>query len=340
MHESQTKDIDNLLISRKVYMYLIKRTIGVIFLLFQILFETSGQNIEKFCDYKWEVCEPNLARYYSQISKTDFGYYRRDYYIREKRLQMLGNYSDSLCEVKNGSFLFYHANGVPHSSGKYIQNKKEGLWISYYNNGIMKDSTVFLNGKIIEKSLSWHPNGYLSDSISLNDDRSGVKVSWFDNGIPSVAGKYSSDMKQNGRWKYFHKNGVVSSIEIYDESKLVNKQYFNEKGKFVSDTTNTDRQAQFKGGDQEWLKYLSNQIYFPDGYKIANADTAKVVVTFTVNENGEIENVFTSNSFDKRFDKIAENAIKKSPKWIPAIEHNRNVKQVFHQIVSFQNYND
>jgi len=89
-----------------------------------------------------------------------------------------------------------------------------------------------------------------------------------------------------------------------------------------------------------WLKYISDKVYFPDGYKIVNTDVEKVVMTFTVNENGDIENVFTSTSFDKRFDVIAENAIRKSPKYIPAIQHYRCFKQVIPKPVSFQNDRD
>lgn len=321
-------------------MNLIKKTICLTFMIFLVLVESIAQNVEKFYDYKWKECVPNAARFYSLATKTDSGYIRKDYYIKERRLQMSGNYLDSLCKIKNGSFTFYHANGILESSGKYIKNKREGLWLSFHNNGYMKDSTVYFDGKQIGKSLSWYPNGYPNDSISLNEDRSGVQVSWFDNGNPSAAGRYSADMKQNGKWKYFHKNGNISSIEIYDGSKLINKQYYNEKGEIIADTTCTDRQAQFNGGIEAWLKYISNQIYFPVGYKIINGDVAKVVVTFTINESGEIENVFTSTHFDKAFDYIAEKAIKKSPIWLPAIKHNRKVKSTFNQVVNFKNYTE
>lgn len=319
-------------------MNLIKKTTYLTLLIFLVLVESNAQNVEKFYDYKWKECKLNEARFYSLITKTDTGYYRTDYYIREKRIQMIGNYLDSLCKVENGSFIFYHANGVLESSGKYIHGKKEGLWLNYYNNGFMEDSIVYSGGQQIGKSLSWHPNGYIADSTVLNEDRSGVHVSWFDNGIPSAVGRYSADMKQNGKWKYFHKNGNVSSIEIYDQSKLLSRLYFNENGEQINDTTNTDRDAQFIGGDDAWSKYLSNMVYFPAGYKIINGDVANVVINFTVNENGEIENVFTKTRFDIRFDRIAENAIKKSPKWLPAMRHNRNVKKRFTQVVGFKNY--
>ena len=66
----------------------------------------------------------------------------------------------------------------------------------------------------------------------MDDKRSGVEVSWFDNGQPSSAGKFS-EFKQHGQWQYFHKNGQISSIEIYDHDSLKNKQYFDENGNIV-----------------------------------------------------------------------------------------------------------
>ena len=332
--------IGNFTIIRTQNMNLKKEIACLTFLMFAVLMETIAQNIEKFYNYKWEECQANEARFYSLTSKTDSGFFRKDYYIKERRIQMIGNYLDSSCKVKNGSFTFYHANGILKSFGKYIQNKKDGLWMSFHNNGIIKDSAIYSMGRQIGKSLSWHPNGYPNDSIYLNEDRSGVHVSWFDNGIPSAAGRYSADMKQNGKWKYFHKNGKVSSIEIYDQSKLISKQYFDENGELINDTVNTDSEAQFVGGIDAWLEFISDKIYFPRGYKIVNGDIAKVVVTFTVNENGEIEDVFTSTPFDIQFDKIAENAIKKSPNWLPAIKHNRKVKSTFNQVVNFKNYTE
>ncbi|MHB9142083.1 MAG: energy transducer TonB, partial [Paludibacter sp.] len=137
-----------------------------------------------------------------------------------------------------------------------------------------------------------------------------------------------------------HKNGQISVIEIYRVGKLTDKQYFDEDGVLMNDTTNTDRLAQFPGGIEAWTKYISKHLYFPAGYKIVNADVAKVVVNFTINENGEVENVFTSTPFDKAFDSIAERVIRKSPKWLPAIDHNRKVKCRFNQVVNFKNYEE
>ena len=88
------------------------------------------------------------------------------------------------------------------------------------------------------------------------------------------------------------------------------------------------------------VNYTENHIHFPEGYKRVNAGTVKVIVTFIVNESKEIENAYTSNPFNKRFDDIAENAIMKSPRLLPAIKYQRNVKQVLLKLINIQHSND
>jgi antitoxin component YwqK of YwqJK toxin-antitoxin module len=315
----------------------IKKTLYLLLLILIILDNSYAQKSEKFYNYKWEECNSNIASFYSLVLKTDSGYLRKDYFLKGKNLQSSGLYSDSLCKVKNGLFTWYHANGILESRGKYVQNKAEGIWKSYYENGFKDDSALYHNGKQIGTRLSWYPNGYLRDSTFLKDDGSGVFVSWFDNGILSAAGRYSEDTKQNGVWKYYHKNRKISSNEIYFNSKLTDKRYYNEQGELMKDTANTDRIAQFNDGMDDWLKYITDQIEFPEGYKIVNSDSAIVVITCTINEEGNVENVFVSIPFDEVFDDIVVNAIKKSPKWMPAISHNRKVKCTLQQAVIFKN---
>jgi len=66
-----------------------------------------------------------------------------------------------------------------------------------------------------------------------------------------------------------------------------------------------------------------------------NGEKAVVVVTFSIDENGNVTEVFTSTPFNSAFDKIAEDVIRHSPKWIPAMEHNRTIRTVRSQPVYF-----
>jgi TonB family protein len=304
--------------------------------LFVVIFSNAqSQAIEKYFDFWWNPCNANEARYYSNTTKTDSGYVRNDYFIREKRLQMSGKFSDEDCKVKNGYFTYYHSNGYLQSEGVYVNNLKEGLWLRFHNNGMMSDSTVYRLDKIIGTSLSWHANGFISDSVVMIEDGRGVNASWFENGNPSFAGLCASGEKQHGTWKYYHNNGAISSVEVYDNGKLLSKTFYDEAGKMQKDTSNIDKEAVFAEGKKAWIKYLATNANFPSEYKIVNGNKATVVVAFEINEEGNVENAFVDAPFSPEFDKLALNTIKNSPKWKPAIEHNRRVKARLKQPITY-----
>jgi hypothetical protein len=54
-----------------------------------------------------------------------------------------------------------------------------------------------------------------------------------------------------------------------------------------------------------------------------------------VDEEGLIQDAEVTGSLHPDFDKIALEAIKNSPKWIPAIDHNRKIKAYRRQPVTF-----
>ncbi|HNP23088.1 MAG TPA: energy transducer TonB [Panacibacter sp.] len=296
----------------------------------------SAQKIEQYYDYNWNRCEAVNARYYSEIEKTDSGWHRRDYFIHEGSLQMDGYYADQDCKTANGLFYYFHPNRSLQSTGSYVNDKKEAVWIRYYPDRVMSDSVTYLHGNKVGLGMSWHNNGFVSDSSVFNEDGSGVEVTWFDNGNPSSAGRYSAGYKQHGKWQYFHRNGKLSAVEIYNEGAFVAKTLFTEDGTQQTDTTSLDREASFPGGPEAWKKFMLKHLWFPEQYQITNADKAVVVVTFTIDEDGNLTDAALLAPFHPAFDKIALNMLSKSPKWIPAIQHNRRVKYRFKQQVTFQ----
>jgi TonB family protein len=296
----------------------------------------SAQKTEQLYDYNWKLTtDPGKARYYGVSEKRDSIWIRQDYFIREMKLQMMGSYKDAENKIAHGMFYFYHPNGVLASTGEYVDGKKNGLWTGYHNTGMMKDSIVYVNGNPAGTAISWFADGYISDSTVYNEDGSGLSVSWFSNGSPAHAGIYSTGRKKQGKWKYFHRNGNPSSVEIFDNGKLLSKEYFDEDGKPLSDTTSRDRDAAFPGGDNGWKKYLSKRMSFPARWVITGGDRVTVVVDFTVDEDGKVENAVVTAPVHPELDKQALDIIMKSPKWIPAISHNRRVKAFRRQPLTF-----
>ena len=199
----------------------------------------------------------------------------------------------------------------------------------------MSDSATYGKGIVVGTRMSWHSNGYPSDSTAWESDGSAVKVSWFDNGNPSAAGRYAAGEKMHGTWKFFHSNGALSSEEVYNNGTVVSKQYYTDAGKLLADTTNVDMEADFPGGNKAWQKYLRKNLHFPTQWQFQNAGQAIVLVDWTVDEEGNIRDVRVTGSFHPDFDKIAVDAIQKSPRWNPAIDHNRKIKAFRRQPVTF-----
>jgi antitoxin component YwqK of YwqJK toxin-antitoxin module len=305
------------------------------FLFLLVSIATFAQQTQKFYDYNWKECDVSMARFVAIIKKTDSGWHRSDYFLHSKKLQMDGTYSDEACEKENGKFYYYHANGVLEKVGNYVNDKKDGLWLEYHTNGMMSDSTTYKNGKIIGTSIGWYANGYPKDSSVVNEDGTNVSVEWFDDGNVSSAGRFNANEKRIGKWQFFHKNGRMSALETYENGKVVDKQNFTETGEMVIDTATVYKNASFKGGINAWQKYLYKGLYFPERYTIVNSDKAVVVVSFVIDEEGNVTDVFASTPFHPDFDKIAVEQIKSSPKWLPAVSHNRKVKHYLRQPVIF-----
>ena len=297
--------------------------------------QLSSQTIKKFYDYKWHETDAAHARFYSTVEKTDSGWTRTDYFLHEtNNVQMIGTYLDSSCKTENGMFYYFHQDKRPEYFGKYSNGKKQGLWLSYYYNGMMSDSSYYVNGQLSGISISWYPNGSIKDSTSVTDGFQTV-VSWFDNGQLSSAGRYTKENKPIGKWVFYHKNGKVAARKIFENGIEKSSQYFDETGIPV-ETSIKDHEAEFPGGVNKWVAYLGKKLYFPDQYTLVNSDEAVVVIQFTINEEGKVENAFVRTPFYTPFNKIALKIIQSSPKWEPAVYNNRKVKFNFTQSVSFK----
>jgi TonB family protein len=294
------------------------------------------QKTEKYFDYQWHETDAAHARFYSLVEKTDSGWHRRDYYMHSLTLRMEGLYADSACHIPSGEFRYFHPSRYIASMGACRKGQKQGLWLQYYSDGSLNDSTVYESGNPVGIRVSWYRTGYMLDSANFRPDGSGVYYAWFDDGRPSHGGRYASGHKKSGRWEYFYKSGGLSAVELYGPQGDLNKKYFfDENGKPLTDTTNDDRKASFPGGAKAWAGYLSTALYYPDQYKPVAGDNATVVIAATINEEGRVIDAEVEVPFYPAFDKIALDAVRQSPNWIPAMDHHRKVRAYVREPVSF-----
>ena len=242
----------------------------------------SQKRIEHYYNYYGRECPADDSRFYSLEIKTDSGWYKTDYYVSVKKLQKIGLYEDEEDKIPNGYFYWFYPTGVLEASGMYIHGKKSGTWFNYFPDRSMKDSQNFEDGNPAGISLGWYKDGSPRDSLNIDTKGNGVYISWFSNGNPSSAGRYVEFTKQQGKWQYFHKNGKMSSLEIYDHDKFIDKNYFDEDGNPMSNTTSNDREARFVGGEKAWNRYFDKNVYYPAGFVFKNGYQAVLTLTATI----------------------------------------------------------
>jgi hypothetical protein len=295
----------------------------------------QAQETVRYYDLNWKECLPADACFVGKVKRQGDLWEKDDFYTSTGSSQMYGTYRDSSCKIKHGRFAWYYANKQVKETGAYVDGKREGTWLTYHHNGMMKDSTAYRNGSWEGIFLGWHPNGNMKDSATKLANGLSSHVHWFDNGNLSAAG-YRLNGKLHKTWRFYHSNGQLAAEEAYDQGQLVKSAYFTETGEPQTDTSNINRAALFGQQKGDWLKYMYKKAYFPKGFQIVNGTKVIAIVVGTVNESGEVEDAYLEIPIHPRFDGIVLNAVKKSPKWTPAISHNRRVKDYFRQLFTFQ----
>ncbi len=83
-------------------------------------------------------------------------------------------------------------------------------------------------------------------------------------------------------------------------------------------TENPDVKPEFPGGEAAFMKYISNNVKYPDT-ALKSGKKGVVGVSFVVNKNGDVTNVEITQSVSPELDAEAVRVIKASPKWKPGM---------------------
>jgi protein TonB len=107
--------------------------------------------------------------------------------------------------------------------------------------------------------------------------------------------------------------------------------------KVEDDAPYTDVQIEstYPGGVPAWARFLNKNFRYPDA-AVSDGVTGTILVRFIVDKDGNVSDVEAVSGPDK--DGLREEAvrvIKKSGKWVPAVQNGRNVKSYKRQPVTF-----
>jgi protein TonB len=125
--------------------------------------------------------------------------------------------------------------------------------------------------------------------------------------------------------------GVVEAPKVDDEDKVFQK---------------VEIDAEFPGGNSSWTKYVTREIERNMDELQEDGKSGTVVVLFIVDKEGAVSEVralpcseagvATCLGPGTKLAEVAVSAIKKGPKWKPAVQNGRNVKAYRRQPVTFR----
>jgi TonB family protein len=171
------------------------------------------------------------------------------------------------------------------------------------NIAIMAGSYLDSAAKTEQGFFTRYRSGIIRDSIFY--DKGVRKEGWF--------------FYSNGRKKaYFH----ATAPDVYDVQRG-----WDEEGKEITPFVFA-RPAIFPGGDSAWKNYLVQGLVTNQPAEYVEGKISGVVwVQFSILQDGTVSDVrVRTSSGHEVLDKHAMEVIRNSPKWIPAIQFNKNVR--------------
>jgi hypothetical protein len=255
----------------------------------------------------------------------------------DHKLLSTGFSKDSLGKIKQGHFSFFSYKGELIQTTQYENDKVDGDFIQQFPSGKIQSRYHYSNGKLVGLSKSWYESGILRDSFDLDKNGNGYGVGYYESGLKTYEGQFEKGVKK-GVWKYYYnETGSQQSMEgIFEHDSLISSKCFTKEGKPQSKDCVYEREANFDGGAEAWVKYLTQSILKSKYTKFLSKGSAyTVVIKFIVSTSGEIKEAIAETAGNEKLDRIAEKIISNSPAWIPAMQYNRPVNAYRRQPITF-----
>ena len=272
--------------------------------------------------------------YLSKIEKVDSLWHWQLFHRSDGSLYQAGYYKDKTHNIPHGKVYKYHFNKALHEVAEYANGVKEGVTFCFDLMGRLTDSIYYQNGKIKGIAYKWHTNGMIADSAHFDGNGNGTIISWDENGMLRAAGYYVNDTSKQGRWKYYHPNGIVHAIEDYKDGAVTSVSCFNDKGEPLKDCSSIE--AAYKGGAYEWARFVQRNLNAnvpidnraPKGYYT-------VIIQFVVGLDGSLSEFKPLTNHGYGMEEEVMRILKSSGPWEPAQMFGVNVKAFRRQPVTF-----
>ena len=190
---------------------------------------------------------------------------------------------------------------------KELDSDYTGVEYYYYLTGEKHYKKEIENGSQHGKAVWWYKNGKKwCEGIYNKGIKDGMFTYWYPNGNIQEEGLYEND-KRIGEWKRYDESG----IRIYGNDV--------DKPPLFKDAKNQ------KKSNKLLLEYLQVHTNYPEIGKEKGIE-GRVIVGFTVSEEGDIIDVSIVDGINHYLDEQAMKIIKELPKWKPATHNGEKVR--------------
>ncbi len=274
----------------------------IFLLIFTSAIATCQQRDTVYFDYQGNKTTKQYALSYRvRLFDPDMKmYYFMDYNVMG-RLSHEGYSSSKGRERKEGQHIWYYDQGKIKATAYFKHNLQFGPYNEFFKDGHYKSSTNYQQGK-----------------------KNGIYQALFQNGRKDITGQFKNG-KKTGTWKYFFntpENSVSAEI-TYRNDAVIKKKYLNEDGSELKETDKAECEPQYPGGINALRFIIYRNLKYPDRMK-KQGIRGSVIVKFTVDENGDMQNIGINKSVNLYFDNEALRLINLAKKkWVPGRKFNR-----------------
>jgi hypothetical protein len=298
-----------------------------------LIASASFSQKKEFLDHSYRpVTEAYNARYLAVTEPKEGRWLRETIFIQERSLAFQGTFLDSSLKVPEGRHLWFHTNGRVRRVRNFSKGKKQGDFLEFDKEGHLLDSVYYENGFRKGVGLGWDKEGNLTDSANFDGAGNGVEASWYGGGGLRSAGRYVRDTARTGRWKYYYENGSTLADVVYNDNKAVSCRCWDESGRERDSALCQEREAEFPGGSAGWVRYLQQNLQAPRGLA---AGRYIVSMQFVVDKDGNLSDFEPLTSLGHGLEQEVQRLLRKSPRWVPALQFGRRVKAYRIQPVTF-----
>ena len=143
--------------------------------------------------------------------------------------------------------------------------------------------------------------------------------------------------------KFYPDGKTPKTMEVYEDGKCIITSY-NENGEIIEskeepesekEFVNVELMPEFPGGKQGLLRFLSENVNYPEDAKKKGIE-GKVLVQFVIDKDGSVTNVEVVRSGGHpSLDKEAVRVISMMPKWKPGFQKGQPVRVRYTVPVNF-----